>query len=85
MKNILNQLGATAANINGATPTDQSALGMNPMGPAVQPAPGAMPMPVPANEAVQPDPLTQATDPNFSPNTQNAANYVYGNTASRGY
>ena len=36
MKNILNQLGATAASLEGATPQELEMLGMNPMGPAVQ-------------------------------------------------
>ena len=50
MKNILNQLGATASNLEGATPQETQALGMNPMGPAVQ---GTM-----AN-----NPMTSTTDP----------------------
>ena len=36
MKNILNQLGDTASNLDGATPQEMQSLGMNSMGPAVQ-------------------------------------------------
>ena len=87
MKNILNQLGATASNLDGATPQEMQALGMNPMGPAVQApmapntmAPNTM---VPTADA----PIIPPVDPlanNFSPLTQKAADYKFGNSEARG-
>ena len=84
MKNILYQLGDTAANLDGATPAQTGAIGMNPSTPAVTPAvaapaPAAAPAPV-----VAPAPVN-ATAQNFSPQTQNSADYIYGSEESRGY
>ena len=87
MKNILNQLGATASNLDGATPQEMQALGMNPMGPAVQ---GPM-----ATNPMATNPMAPTTDPalippvdplanNFSPLTQKAADYKFGNSEARG-
>ena len=90
MKNTINQVGMEAAqNI-------ASSLGAAPVAPA--PAAPAAPVPVAtappavtpapvADVAIPPvlDPLVQATNPNFSPNTQNAALNMYGDAVSRGY
>ena len=54
MKNILNQLGATASNLDGATPQEMQALGMNPMGAAVQGPMVANPMMPTTDPAVIP-------------------------------
>lgn len=83
MKNILNQLGATASNLEGATPQELQALGMNPMGAAVQGPVGMNPaMPV-ANQEVVPPIVPTAN--NFSPTTKSAADYIYGSDVARGY
>lgn len=92
MKNILNQLGATASSLDGATQQDLRALGMNPMGPAVQ-APmqsNAMAANPIATSTMMPTtdaPVIPQVDPlanNFSPLTQKAADYKFGNSESRG-
>tara|TARA_R110002153_G_C13114189_1_gene478021 strand:+ start:191 stop:451 length:261 start_codon:yes stop_codon:yes gene_type:complete len=85
MKNVLYQLGDTAANLEGATPAQTGAIGMNPSAPAVAPAvvapaPVAAPAPV---VAPAPTPVN-ATSQNFSPLTQNSADYIYGSEESRG-
>lgn len=82
MKNILNQLGATASNLDGATPQEMQALGMNPMGPAVQGPMATNPMAPTTDPALIPpvDPLAN----NFSPLTQKAADYKFGNSEARG-
>lgn len=90
MKNLLYQLGDTAANLEGATPAQKGAIGMNPSMPAVTPAvaspepapdPVAPPAPAaPAAPAAPPAPAAQ----NFSPLTQSSADYIYGSEKSRG-
>ena len=92
MKNILNQLGATASNLDGATPQEMQALGMNPMGPAVQApmAPNTMAPNTMAPNTMVPTadaPIIPPVDPlanNFSPLTQKAADYKFGNSEARG-
>ena len=86
MKNVLYQLGDTDANLDGATPAQTGAIGMNPSAPAVTPAVAA-PAPAPATApapVVAPAPVN-ATAQNFSPQTQNSADYIYGSEESRGY
>jgi len=99
MKNILNQLGATAANLEGATPQELEILGMNSMGPAVQGPTFTNPM-TSIKDAVQgptfTNPMTSIKDAvaippvvptanNFSPTTKSAADYIYGSDVARGY
>ena len=72
MKNILYQLGDTAANLDGSTPAQTGAIGMNPSTPAVTPAvaapaPAPAPVPVPA------------------PNLLTLHYHIYGSEGSRGY
>jgi hypothetical protein len=83
MKNILNQLGATATNLDGATPQEMQALGMNPMGAAVQ---GTMAI-NPTMPTVDPAeiPPVNPTANNFSPTTKSVADYTYGSDVARGY
>ena len=83
MKNILNQLGATATNLDGATPQEMQALGMNPMGPAVQGPMATNPM-MPTTEPAAIPPVVP-TDNNFSPKTKSVADYTYGSDVARGY
>lgn len=83
MKNILNQLGATAANLEGATPQELEMLGMNPMGPAVQGPTFTNPMTPTTATAVIPPVVPTAN--NFSPTTKSAADYIYGSDVARGY
>jgi hypothetical protein len=83
MKNILNQLGDTASNLDGATPQEMQALGMNPMGPAVQGPMATNPM-MPTTEPAAIPPVVP-TDNNFSPKTKSVADYTYGSDVSRGY
>ena len=84
MKNILYQLGDTAANLDGSTPAQTGAIGMNPSAPAVAPAVVA-PAPVAAPAPVVAPAPVNATAQNFSPQTQNSADYIYGSEGSRGY
>ena len=82
MKNTINQLGGIDP-MTGAQ-TVASSLGAAPV-PAPAPVPVAS---APAAPTAMPpvlDPLVQATNPNFSPATQNAALNIYGDAASRGY
>ena len=83
MKNILNQLGATPANLEGPTPQDMSALGMNPMGPAVQGPTLTNPMTPTTDPAVIPPVAPTAN--NFSQSARSAADYIYGSDVARGY
>jgi hypothetical protein len=83
MKNILNQLGATATNLEGATPQEMQALGMNPMGPAVQGVMATNPMMPTVDPAVIP-PVNPIAN-NFSPTTKSVADYTYGSDVARGY
>jgi len=83
MKNILNQLGDTASNLDGATPQEMQALGMNPMGPAVQGPMANNPM-TPTTDPTAIPPVVP-TDNNFSPKTKSVADYTYGSDVSRGY
>ena len=81
MKNVLNQLGATASNVNGVTDQELSSLGMRPATPAAMPNPAL----VPGQQPAVVDPMVGATNPNFSPSVRSAANYVYGSDIARGY
>jgi len=83
IKSILNQLGATAANLEGATPQELEMLGMNPMGPAVQGPTFTNPMTPTTNPAVLPPVVP--TEKNFSPSAKSAADYIYGSDVARGY
>ena len=83
MKNILNQLGATAANLEGATPQELEILGMNSMGPAVQGPTFTNPM-TSIKDAVAIPPVVPTAN-NFSPTTKSAADYIYGSDVARGY
>ena len=83
MKNILNQLGATATNLDGATPQEMQALGMSTMGPAVQGPMSTAPMMPATDSAVIPPVLPTAN--NFSPTTKSVADYTYGSDTARGY
>jgi len=83
MKNILNQLGDTASNLDGATPQEMQALGMNPMGSAVQGPMATNPM-MPTTEPAAIPPVVP-TDNNFSPTTKSVADYTYGSDVARGY
>lgn len=89
MKNILNQLGATASNLEGATPQELQALGMNPMGPAVQGPMATNPMTPTTDPAVispvVPTAIVVPTDNNFSPTTKSVADYTFGSDVARGY
>ena len=80
MKNTINQLGGIDP-ITGAQAV-ASSLGAVPV-----PAPVPVASAPAAPTAIPPvlDPLVQATNPNFSPATQNAALNIYGDAASRGY
>lgn len=83
MKNILNQLGDTASNLDGATPQEMQSLGMNPMGPAAQGPMATNPM-MPTTEPAAIPPVVP-TDNNFSPTTKSVANYTYGSDVARGF
>ncbi len=80
MKNVLYQLGDTAANLEGSTPAEQASVGMGKSTPAATPAatpPIAPVAPAPVAPAV-------ATDSNFSPSTKANADYIYGSETARG-
>lgn len=83
MKNILNQLGATASNLEGATPQELQVLGMNTMGPAVQGPMTTNPMTPTTDPAVIPPVVPTAN--NFSPTTKSVADYTFGSEVARGY
>jgi hypothetical protein len=83
MKNILNQLGDTASNLDGATPQEMQSLGMNPMGPAAQGPMATNPM-MPTTEPAAIPPVVP-TDNNFSPTTKSVADYTYGSDVARGF
>tara|TARA_R110000803_G_scaffold203208_1_gene268662 strand:- start:56 stop:307 length:252 start_codon:yes stop_codon:yes gene_type:complete len=83
MKNILNQLGATATNLEGATPQEMQALGMNLMGPAVQGPMTTNPATLPVDPFAIPP--VNPTANNFSPTTKSVADYTYGSDVARGY
>ena len=89
MKNTINQMGgvgvtALAQDVNSLVPTQAPVA---PVASAVSPAPT---VPVDPTAIAQPipqivNPLQEATNTIFSPNTQNAALNIYGDAASRGY
>jgi hypothetical protein len=83
MKNILNQLGDTATSLDGATPQEMQALGMNPMGAAVQGTMTTNPATIPVDPSAIPP--VNPTANNFSPTTKSVADYTYGSDVARGY
>ena len=91
MKNTINQLGGLdpmmgVQAVSSSLGTAQAPTAAPMQVPVATAPPVVTPAPV-ADVAIPPvlDPLVQATNPNFSPNTQNAALNMYGDAASRGY
>jgi len=79
MKNVLYQLGDTAANLEGTKPSEQASVGMGKSMPAATLA--STPAPTPPIAPVAP---AVATDSNFSPSTKASADYIYGSETARG-
>jgi hypothetical protein len=80
-------LQAALAGSNSLAPTPAPVA---PVASAVAPVAPATEVPVDPTAIAQPipqivNPLQEATNTNFSPNTQNAALNIYGDAASRGY